>query len=294
MFINNKIENRKRQNKLKKRQLFIGTITSGILLLTACGNSVNMVTSKAGNISKNEFEAELKQQAGKPILQQIALGKLILNKYKVSDAEVNEKIKEIKTRMGDSFQVYLSQNGAKNEDELKIKLKPQIAFEKAVKKSVTEEEIKNNYKPKVKASHILLKDEEFAKEVKEKLNNGEEFAALAQQYSEDLNSKEQGGELSESAFLEKDTEFKEITYKLDAGQISEPVKSSSGYHIIKVIEKEELKPFDEEKENIRKGLELKRLQDQKWKQKFFEELFKEADLKILDNDLKDTFKEFNL
>ena len=279
---------------MKKRQLFIGTITSGILLLTACGNSVNMVTSKAGNISKNEFEAELKQQAGKPILQQIALGKLILNKYKVSDAEVNEKIKEIKTRMGDSFQVYLSQNGAKNEDELKIKLKPQIAFEKAVKKSVTEEEIKNNYKPKVKASHILLKDEEFAKEVKEKLNNGEEFAALAQQYSEDLNSKEQGGELSESAFLEKDTEFKEITYKLDAGQISEPVKSSSGYHIIKVIEKEELKPFDEEKENIRKGLELKRLQDQKWKQKFFEELFKEADLKILDNDLKDTFKEFNL
>ncbi|MCI3150101.1 peptidylprolyl isomerase [Bacillus cereus] len=279
---------------MKKRQLFIGTITSGILLLTACGNSDNMVTSKAGNISKNEFEAELKKQAGKPILQQIMLGKLILNKYKVSDTEVTEKIKEIKKQRGDSFQVYLSQNGVKNEDELKTKLKPQIAFEKAVKKSVTEEEIKNNYKPKVKASHILLKDEEFAKEVKEKLNNGEEFAALAQQYSEDLNSKEQGGELSESAFIEKEPEFKEITYKLDAGQISEPVKSPSGYHIIKVIQKEELKPFNEEKENIRKELELMRLQNQKWKQKFFEELFKEADLKILDKDLKDTFKEFNL
>lgn len=222
------------------------------------------------------------------------ISKLILNKYKVSDDEVTGKIKDIKKQMGDSFQIYLSQNGVKNEDELKDKLKPQIAFEKAIKKSITEEDIKNNYKPKLKASHILLKDEEVAKEVKEKLNNGEEFAALAQQYSEDLNSKEQGGELSESAFLEKDPEFKEITYKLDAGQISEPVKSFSGYHIIKVIEKEELKSFNEKKENIRKELELKRLQDQKWQQKFFEELFKEADLKILDKDLKDTFKEFNL
>ncbi|HHQ2899388.1 TPA: peptidylprolyl isomerase [Bacillus cereus] len=290
---------------MKKRQLFIGTITSGILLLAACGNSDNIVTSKAGDISKSEFEAELKQKTGKPILQQIMISKLILNKYKVSDDEVTGKIKDIKKQMGDSFQIYLSQNGVKNEDELKDKLKPQIAFEKAIKKSITEEDIKNNYKPKLKASHILLKDEEVAKEVKEKLNNGEEFAALAQQYSEDLNSKEQGGELSESAFLEKDPEFKEITYKLDAGQISEPVKSFSGYHIIKVIEKEELKPlkvvekeelksFNEKKENIRKELELKRLQDQKWQQKFFEELFKEADLKILDKDLKDTFKEFNL
>lgn len=279
---------------MKNRQLFIGTITSGILLLAACGNSDNIVTSKAGDISKSEFEAELKQKTGKPVLKQIMISKLILNKYKVSDDEVTDKIKEIKKQMGDSFKIYLSQNGVKNEDELKEKLKPQIAFEKAIKKSITEEEIKNNYKPKLKASHILLKDEQVAKEIKEKLNNGEEFASLARQYSEDLESKERGGELSENGFMGKATEFKETTYKLDVGQISEPVKSPSGYHIIKVTEKEELKPFNQEKESIRKELELKRSQDQKWQQKFFEELFKEADLKILDKDLKNTFKEFNL
>lgn len=279
---------------MKKRQLFIGTITSGILLLAACGNSDNIVTSKAGGISKSEFEAELKQKTGKPILQQMMMGKLLLNKYKVSDSEATDKVKEIKKQIGDNFQAYLSQNGVKNENELKEKLKPQIAFEKAIKKSITEEEIKNNHKPKLKASHILLKDEQVAKEIKEKLNNGEEFAALARQYSEDLESKQQGGELSEAGFMEKATEFKETTYKLDAGQISEPVKSPSGYHVIKVIEKEELKPFNQEKESIRKELELKRLQDQKWQQKFFEELFKEANFKILDKDLKDTFKEFNI
>ncbi|MBW3496914.1 peptidylprolyl isomerase [Bacillus sp. FDAARGOS_1420] len=279
---------------MKKRQLFLGTITSGILILAACGNSNNMVTSKAGDISKSEFEAALKEQAGKPILKQIMKEKLILNKYKVSDSEVMDRIKEIKKETGNNFQVYLSRNGVKKEDELNGRLKPQIAFEKAVKKSITEEEIKNYYKPKIKASHILVKDAQVAKEIKEKLNNGEDFATLARQYSEDVDSKEKGGEISESAFIEKTPEFKETTYKLDAGQISEPVKSPSGYHIIKVTEKEELKPFDQEKENIRKELELIRLQNPKWEQKFFEELIKETDLKILDKDLKDTFKDVKL
>ena len=42
-----------------------------------------------------------------------------------------------------------------------------------------------------------MKDEKTAKEIKEKLNSGEDFAALAKQYSEDPGSKEKGGELSE-------------------------------------------------------------------------------------------------
>ncbi|MCQ6360179.1 peptidylprolyl isomerase PrsA, partial [Bacillus cereus] len=57
-------------------------------------------------------------------------------------------------------------------------------------------------------------------------------------------------------------------------------------------EKKELKPFDQEKDNIRKELEQKRLKDQKWQQQFFKDLFKEADIKVLDKDLKDAFKEF--
>lgn len=121
-------------------------------------------------------------------------------------------------------------------------------------------------------------------------NSSDEAQALARQYSEGLDLKEQGGALSESDFIEKAPKFKETTYKLDAGQISEPVRSTSDYHIIKVTEKEELKPFNQEKE---KKLELICLQDHKCQQKFFEELFKEADLKILDKNLKNTFKEFN-
>ncbi|EJR91058.1 peptidylprolyl isomerase [Bacillus cereus] len=277
---------------MNKRNIFIGTAISGILLLTACGNSADIVTSKAGNITKDEFDKQLKQQAGKPILQQIMLEKLLFDKYKVSDNEINKKVDELKKQMGDKFESYLTQTGAKNEDELKNKLKSQVAFEKAVKTSVTEKEIKDHYKPKLKASHILVKDEKIAKEMKEKLNNGEDFATLAKQFSEDPGSKEQGGELGEFGPGQMDAKFEEAAYKLEVGQVSDPVKSSHGYHIIKLTEKKELKPFDQEKENIRKELETKRLQDQQWQQEFFKDLFKKSDIKVLDKDLKDVFEEF--
>ncbi|MCU4946831.1 peptidylprolyl isomerase [Bacillus cereus] len=277
---------------MKKRQIVIGVAMSGILLLTACGKSENIVTSKVGDISKSEFEKELKQKTGKPILQQVMLGKLLLDKYKVSDDEAKKKGEELKKQMGVNFKAYLTQNGAKNEDELKDKLKPQIAFEKAVKASITEKEIKNHYKPKLKTSHILLKDENTAEEIKEKLNNGEDFATLVEQYSEDSGSKGQSGELVEFGPGQMDSNYEEAAYKLEVGQISEPVKSSLGYHIIMLTEKKELKPFDQERENIRKELEVKRSQDQQWQKQFFADLFKKAEIKVSDRDLKDLFKEF--
>ena len=62
------------------------------------------------------------------------------------------------------------------------------------------------------------------------------FFALAKQYSEDTGSKEQGGEISGFAPGQTVKEFEEA-YKLDAGQVSEPVKTTYGYHIIKVTDK---------------------------------------------------------
>ena len=116
-------------------------------------------------------------------------------------------------------------------------MKPEIAFEKAIKATVTEKDVKDNYKPELKVSHILVKDEKTAKEVKEKVNNGEDFAALAKQYSEDTGSKEQGGEIAGFAPGQTVKEFEEAAYKLDAGQVSLSSKTTYGYHIIKVTDK---------------------------------------------------------
>lgn len=172
-------------------------------------------------------------------------------------------------------------------------MKVQVAIEKGVKETITEKDIKDNYKPKLKASHILVKDEKTATEIKEKINNQEDFAELAKQYSEDTGSKEKGGELPEFGPGQMDPKFEEGAYKLEVGQVSDPVQSSYGYHIIKLTEKKELKPFAEEKDNIRKGLETKHLQDPsgKWSQKIVYDALKKADIKINDKDLKETFKE---
>ncbi|QDZ77427.1 peptidylprolyl isomerase [Bacillus cereus] len=277
---------------MKKRRIFIGAVSSSFLLLAACGNSEDIATSKSGNITQEDFSKDLKDTAGKAILQQTMLNKILLDKYKVSDEEANKKLKEIKKQMGDNFKTYLTQMNVKNEDALKEKLKPQIAFEKAIKSSITEKEIKDYYKPKLKASHILVKDEKTATDIKNKLNNGEDFATLAKQYSEDPGSKDTGGELPEFGPGEMDAEFEKAAYKLEVGQVSDPIHSSFGYHIIKLTEKKELKPFDQEKAAIRKNLETKRSQDQQWQQKFFKDLIKQADIQVKDKDLKDTFKEF--
>jgi len=267
-------------------------VSSSFLLLAACGNSENIATSKSGNLTKEEFNKELKDTAGKAVLQQAMLNKILLDKYNVSDNEENKKVEELKKEMGDNFKAYLTQINVKNEEELKNKLKPQIAFEKAMKASITEKELKDYYKPKLKVSHILVKDEKTAIEIKNKLNNGEDFATLAKQYSEDSGSKEKGGELPEFGPGEMDPKFEEAAYKLEVGQTSEPIQSSFGYHIIKLAEKKDLKPFDQEKDTIRKSLEKKRSQDQQWQQKFFKDLIKQADIQVTDKELKDTFKEF--
>jgi len=206
--------------------------------------------------------------------------------------KLKKQVDAAKEQMGDKFEVALEQVGLKNEDELKEKMKPEIALEKAIKATVTDKDVKDNHKPEMKVSHILVKDEKTAKEVKEKINNGEDFTALAKQYSEDTGSKEQGGEIAGFAPGQTVKEFEEAAYKLDAGQVSEPIKTSYGYHIIKVTDKKELKPFDEVKDTIRKDLEQQRLQDTtgKWKQQVINDLLKEADIKVTDKEFKDTFK----
>ncbi|EJR55362.1 peptidylprolyl isomerase [Bacillus cereus] len=278
---------------MKKKKLLIGTIiTCMALALSACGSSDNVATSKVGNVTEKELSKELKQTYGKSTLYQMMLNKALLDKYKVSDEEAKKQVEAAKNQMGDNFKMALEQAGLKNEDELKERMKPEIALEKAIKATVTDKDVKDNHKPEMKVSHILVKDEKTAKEIKEKLNNGEDFAALAKQYSEDPGSKEQGGEIAGFAPGQTVKEFEEAAYKLDAGQVSDPVKTSYGYHIIKVTDKKELKPFDEVKDKIRKDLEQQRLQDTtgKWKQQVINDLLKEADIKVTDNEFKDTFK----
>ncbi len=88
----------------------------------------------------------------------------------------------------------------------------------------------------VKASHILVPTENQAKTIKTMLDNGEDFAMLARQYST-CPSKRMGGDLG---YFKRGTmvkEFEKTAFALPVGQISEPVETQFGWHIIKVTDR---------------------------------------------------------
>src|ERR1700753_2188303 len=103
----------------------------------------------------------------------------------------------------------------------------------------------------VHARHILVETEDEAKAVKAELDKGADFAELAKKKSKDPGASD-GGDLG---FFTKDQmvpEFSDVAFKLNPGQISDPVKSQFGWHIIKVEEKRNRKApdFDQVKRQI--------------------------------------------
>ncbi len=85
----------------------------------------------------------------------------------------------------------------------------------------------------------------LAQDIKAKLDAGADFAELAKEYSEDPGSKDQGGDLGWFTRGKMVPEFEEAAFSLEPGQISEPVKTAFGYHIIQVLERDPNHPRDE-------------------------------------------------
>lgn len=136
-----------------------------------------------------------------------------------------------------------------------------VFMEKEVEKAMTEDRLKGAYDEyvanfpeieEIKTRHILVKDEDQAKDLIKQLNNGADFAELAKEYSIDA-TKDNGGELGYMAKTDQVIpEYLEAAFKLEPGEMSKkPVKSDFGYHIIEVTDKrmrppatyEQAKPF---------------------------------------------------
>jgi peptidyl-prolyl cis-trans isomerase D len=92
----------------------------------------------------------------------------------------------------------------------------------------------------VLARHILVDTEAEAKAVEGLLKQGVDFAEVARKYSKDTGSGQNGGELGWAPASNYVPEFANAVSTLPIGQISEPVKSQFGYHIIQVVAREDL------------------------------------------------------
>lgn len=159
-------------------------------------------------------------------------------------------------------------------------------FETEIQDKVTDAEAKAFYdeqakkasaNPQVHARHILLKTEEKAKEVREKAAKGEDFGELAKTYSTGP-SASSGGDLGYFGKGQMVPEFSAVAFALKPGEISEPVKTKFGWHIIKVEDRREssLPPFEQLKPRI-----IEILARQK-SRTAATDLRKKADIKIMD------------
>lgn len=86
---------------------------------------------------------------------------------------------------------------------------------------------------KIKCSHILVKKQSEALTILERLRKGESFANLARELSVDRGSAKKGGDLGFFGRGVMVRAFEDAAFKLSKGEISEPVKTEFGYHIIK-------------------------------------------------------------
>lgn len=153
--------------------------------------------------------------------------------------------------------------------KIKDEMLANFAIEKALSTvKVAEDEIKKFYDEhkseflageSVEASHILVDDEEKAKVLLANIRNGKVSFEDAAKANSSCPSKEKGGALGSFTRGQMVPEFEQAAFAMNVGEISEPVKTQFGYHIIKLTNKTEAKeiPYEE----IKPRLEQKLLTD---------------------------------
>lgn len=126
------------------------------------------------------------------------------------------------------------------------------------------------------------------------LKNGEDFAELATKFSDDKGTARQGGELPWFGVGQMVREFEKAAFALqEKGELSQPVKSHYGWHIIKLIDKKPLEPFEEREAEIARAFQ----QDERGQigqQSFLKNLRKEYNFTVDEAALKDMYHLLNI
>jgi len=160
------------------------------------------------------------------------------------------------------------------------KIRPQVTDEE-IKAAYDSESAKVAQTERVLVLHIPVATEKEATDILARLKAGEKFEDLAKKYSLD-GSKDYGGDLGYFTAPEMVAEFSKAAFALKVGEVSQPVKTDFGWHVIKVEDRKTgaAQPFDQVKSAIRNVLLRKKVQET------MDQLRKTAKVEVLDEDLK--------
>ncbi|MEP7292712.1 MAG: peptidylprolyl isomerase [Chloroflexota bacterium] len=153
----------------------------------------------------------------------------------VTPEQVSQELQGLIESAGgaDAWQSWLTQNNY-TEDDLRTNLRDSLLTSR-LRDRITGD--LSSPVPQIHARHILVTTQEQANDLLVRLRNGEDFAALAQQYSLDTSTAVNGGDLgwfTNEELLEPT--LSQVAFQLQPGQIAGPIQTSLGYHIIQTIE----------------------------------------------------------
>ncbi|MRH44123.1 foldase [Aquibacillus halophilus] len=281
-----------------KKLVIAASLAAGVLALSACSSedSEIVVETESGNVTKEEFYQELKNQTGETVLQDLVMKKILESEYEIDESQVDEQLNELKEQYGDQFEVVLQQSNYSSEDEFREALRLSLLQEKALTEGieVTDEEIEQRYErlqTEYEASHILVESEEIANEVVQKLEEGEDFATLATEYSTDTQTAPNGGALGPITPGSMVPPFEEAVYNLNVDEVSEPVQTEYGFHVIKVTaenEVEDLEPLEDMKEQLRREIANSKI-DNAAAQAKLAQLMEDANIDVKIDEFSDLF-----
>ncbi|MEI3598897.1 MULTISPECIES: peptidylprolyl isomerase [unclassified Oceanobacillus] len=281
-----------------KKFAMAALFTVGVITLSACSgdDSETVVETSAGNVTKDEFYEELKDRYGEEVLRELVTVKVLEDKYEVTDEMIDEEIELAKEQFGENFDMVLQQSGFESEEDYADVLYLSLLQEQALAEDIeiTDEEIEQRYdrsKTEIDAQHILVADEETANEVKKKLDDGEDFGELAAEYSTDGSAQDEGklGYFTAGSMV---PEFEDAAYNMEVGEISDPVESQYGFHIIKVNDirdVEDVEELEDVKEDIRRELQIAKM-DMSQAATKIDNILQDADVKVKIDKFEDMFE----
>ncbi len=207
------------------------------LLTIGCGSSDSKVIAKVGDYKITEHElndifqglrypypdAEEEYQKKQEILDTIIVNRLLIQ------AAYDKNINQLEE---------LNRVVVANKDKFLL----DVLYQRKVldKSDVTDAEIRNHWEKiadKIRASHILVDNLDTANVLLERIKGGENFDKLAFDYSIDPSVKRNKGDLGYFLYGSMVKEFQEAAFAMQPGEISPPIKTNFGYHIIKLVDR---------------------------------------------------------